>query len=107
MTDFDAPSDQSMDKTPRRPAREPKRFLLLAELLVALLAAIFGLLSWTLLLLLPAIVPAAFLGVRALSQPAVVESTPWMRRTLHATSFLNALVVLGFLFAILLASLQP
>lgn len=84
--------------------REPKRLLLLAELLVALLASIFGVLSWTLLLLLPAIVPAAFLGVRALSQPEVVENTPWMRRTLHATSFLNALIVLGFLYEILFAS---
>jgi 1,4-dihydroxy-2-naphthoate octaprenyltransferase len=88
-------------------SREPKSFLLLAELLVTLLVAIFGALSWTLLLLLPTLIPAAFLGLKALSQPVAVENTPWMRRTLHATSLLNALILLGFLSSVLLASFRP
>jgi hypothetical protein len=105
MTDADAPPGRATATGLTTAAREPKRFLLLAEILATVLAAIFGLLSWTLLLLLPTIVPAAFLSVRALSQPAIVESTPWMRRTLHVTSALNALTVLGFVFALLKASL--
>jgi hypothetical protein len=79
---------------------------LLAELLVALVATIFGVLSWTLLLLLPSILPAALLGIKALSRPTLVEQTPWMRRTLHATSVVNALIVVGFSFAIFLSALR-
>ena len=70
--------------------------LVFAEVAIALIAGLAGIMFWTVALQLPFVVPAIAIGILALARPATVRTKKWLRRTLHVTSVVNACSCLYF-----------
>jgi hypothetical protein len=79
---------------PFPPPPPPRSKLFLAELCLAIVTTLFGLVSWTLLVLSPFVVPAFSLAVIGLRNPRTLASRPWLQWALHTSSLGNALVLL-------------